>query len=274
MVDPMVDPMVGVGATGDGLALAFLGSGEFEPWTEPVDRWLLERARVGDGRVLILPTASAHEGDAVFHGWAGKGLEHYVRLGVPAELVPLRTRADAFDPAIVASLDDASVVFFSGGNPARLAAVLDGTPFWGRLVAGLADGLAYAGCSAGVACLVDPTPDSDVDPLDASLWKPGLRLFADLMLMPHWDALDGYVEGLTDLVIGSRRPGVTLVGIDEDTAMVGDGARWTVAGRGVVHLMDDAGRRIHGDGEPFELPLVTGPGWMQAIGRVEEVEQG
>lgn len=268
----MFDPMVG--ATGNGLALAFLGSGEFEPWTEPVDRWLLERARVGDGRVLILPTASAHEGDAVFHGWAGKGLEHYVRLGVPAELVPLRTRADAFDPAIVTSLDDASVVFFSGGNPARLASVLDGTPFWSSLVARLAGGLAYAGCSAGVACLVDPTPDSDVDPLGGDLWKPGLRLFADLMLMPHWDALDGYVEGFTDLVIGSRRPGVTLIGIDEDTAMIGDGASWRVAGRGVVHLFDDTGRRSVAGHESFVLALAPGPGWHQAVGQQGEVGLG
>ncbi len=31
---------------------AFLGAGEFEPWSEAVDRWVLERTD-GDGRVLI-----------------------------------------------------------------------------------------------------------------------------------------------------------------------------------------------------------------------------
>lgn len=41
---------------------ALLGPGEFEPWAVGVDRWVLARARTGDPRVLILPTASAPEG--------------------------------------------------------------------------------------------------------------------------------------------------------------------------------------------------------------------
>ena len=245
------------------LALAFLGSGEFEPWAEPVDHWLLARARVGDGRVLVLPTASAHEGDAVFDRWAARGLEHYRRQAIPAEVVPLRTRADAHDASIVAMLGHASMVFFSGGNPARLATILDGTPFWSRLLTALADGLAYAGCSAGAACLADVAPDSDLDPDDEAIWKPGLRLFTGVMLMPHWDTLDSYADGLTGLVVRSRRPGVTLVGIDEETAMAGDGARWTVTGRGAVHLFGDGTRSTHGAGETFALGLRPGPGWAQ-----------
>ena len=34
-------------------SVALLGSGEFEPWTDDVDHWLLDRA-TGDGTVLIL----------------------------------------------------------------------------------------------------------------------------------------------------------------------------------------------------------------------------
>ena len=41
-----------------GLSFGLLGSGEFEPWNDEVDRWLLDRA-TGDGSVLILPTACA-----------------------------------------------------------------------------------------------------------------------------------------------------------------------------------------------------------------------
>jgi cyanophycinase len=245
-----------------GLAIAFLGSGEFQPWEETVDRWLLARSRVGDGRVLVLPTASAHEGEGVFRRWGAMGMEHFGGRGIPSEVVPLRTRADAFDPSIVARLDRASLVFFSGGNPARLAAVLDGTPFWRRLVTGLSNGLAYAGCSAGAACLADLAPDSDADPLDGALWKRGLRLFAGVRLMPHWDALDSYADGLTDLVIRSRPAGTTLVGIDEETAIVGDGARWTVTGRGAVHLIADRTRSAHPTGHSFDLELSPGAGWV------------
>jgi len=97
-------------------AFALLGSGEFEPWAEPVDRWLLDRAAEAgrDGSVLILPTASAPEGDAVFDKWGTMGLEHYAALQAPAEVVPLKTREDAASEELAAGLATASVVFFSG----------------------------------------------------------------------------------------------------------------------------------------------------------------
>lgn len=90
--------------------MALLGSGEFEPWTEAADRWLLERTS-GDGTVLILPLASAPEGDGVFDRWADMGLRHYDRLGVPSEVVPLKTRQDAERPELAAMLERASMVY-------------------------------------------------------------------------------------------------------------------------------------------------------------------
>src|SRR5437762_2443955 len=100
---------------------SLLGSGEFEPWTEPIDRLMLQHSSNSDGPVLVLPTASAPEGDAVFDQWANLGLRHYTRLGIPAEAVPLKTRRDAANPDLVERVASASVLYFSGGNPAYLA---------------------------------------------------------------------------------------------------------------------------------------------------------
>ena len=107
---------------------SLLGSGEFLPWSEPVDRRLVAEAD-GDGRVLILPTASAPEGKDVFERWGSLGLAHFSRLDIPAEVLDLRTREDADDPRLVARLDDASAVYFSGGNPAYLSATLAESDF-------------------------------------------------------------------------------------------------------------------------------------------------
>lgn len=173
-----------------GLTLGLLGSGEFEPWTEVVDQALLERANTGNGEVLILPTASAPEGDEVFDMWAAKGLDHYRQSGIKADVIPLKTREDAHDPGLIASLGQASMIFVSGGNPAYLATTLAGTPFWQALLQAMADGLAYAGCSAGAACLGQRAPDSSVDQVTAEIWQPGLQLFPSVLVGPHWDALD------------------------------------------------------------------------------------
>lgn len=241
-------------------SFALLGSGEFEAWTGPVDRWMLERSSHPDGPVLILPTASAPEGDAVFDRWANMGLSHFRDLSVRAEVVPLKTKEDAERADVVRQLDGAAFVYFSGGNPAYLARTLQGTSFWMRVLEGLDDGLGYAGCSAGVSCLGDICPDSASRSFDESVWQRGLSLFPGTFLGVHWDRLDSYVPGLTDLIMAAVPEGSRLVAVDENTALVGDGEAWRAMGRSKVHaLQPDGSWRQWSEGEEFSLGLVPTP---------------
>ncbi|HEX6261655.1 MAG TPA: Type 1 glutamine amidotransferase-like domain-containing protein [Actinomycetota bacterium] len=215
--------------------LGLLGSGEFEPWAEEVDRWLLDGA--SDGRVLVAPAASAAEGEEVFSRWGRRGVAHYERLGYAAEVLPLKTRDDAADPRLASRLDEASMVFFSGGNPADLAATLAGTFFWDRLLQRLGEGLAFGGCSAGVAFLGELAPDSSIaDPPGGDPWRPGLSAFGGVVLAPHWDTVDAHVPGFRTAVERMVGPGLVLVGVDERTALIGDGRTWRVTGEGSVHV--------------------------------------
>jgi cyanophycinase len=237
-------------------AWALLGSGEFEPWNAPVDAWLTEREDAPGPRVLVIPTACAMEGDAMFDRWAAKGLDHYGTLGIPAEVLPLKTREDASRDDLIASLEGAAAAYFSGGNPAYLAGVLMETPFWRALCEAMGRGLAYAGCSAGVACLGERAPDSERRVFDDELWRPGLGVFPNCSFGPHWDALDFHVPGLRDFIVASVSPGHRLVAIDEDTAMMGDGIRWQLAGTGSVRVLAEGRWTEHPPGSRFELPLV------------------
>jgi len=232
---------------------ALLGSGEFQPWSESADRWLLERAD-GDGRVLILPTAAAPEGDEVYLRWAAMGRSHFSDLKIPSEVVGLRTREDASEPGVVARLEGASVAYFSGGNPAYLAATLDGTPFWTRLLERLDEGMGYAGCSAGVACLAELTFDSTSQSLD-DVYKPGLGIIRRAVLAPHWDIVDTWVPGAGEFIVGSVPEGSVFVGLDEDTAMLGDGSSWEVAGKSGIHVRSGGEWSTYRDGDRFELAL-------------------
>jgi cyanophycinase len=236
-------------------SFGLLGSGEFEPWSEEVDRWLLERA-TGDGSVVILPTASAPEGDAVFDGWASMGLEHYEGLGLHADVLAVKTREDAERDEAAERVDTASVVFFSGGNPAYLARTLVGTPVWSAVLRGLARGMAYAGCSAGVACLGDLAPDSAERSFDGGgIWQPGLRLFPKAHFGPHWDALDRFVPGLRGYIEASVPSDTALLALDERTALLGDGLEWSVVGAGAVALRTGGRWRTYRAGATFEAPL-------------------
>jgi cyanophycinase len=225
----------------------------------------MARSRNPDGPVLVAPTAAAHEGDGSFEGWATKGLEHYASIDVNAEVLPLKTREDAHRDDVIRRLDDASMIFFSGGNPARLTEAIGDTPFWMALRAAIAEGLPYAGCSAGVACLTEVTFDSDSQELD-SVWKPGLGYVRETLFAPHWDIVDTWIPGATEFIVGSVKPGTTFVGLDEDTAMVGDGGSWEVIGRSKLHVMRDGEWSRYGHGDAFDLPLSLADGEAADVG--------
>jgi cyanophycinase len=246
---------------------ALLGSGEFEPWSVAVDRWMLERAS-GRGPVLILPTASAPEGDEVFERWGAMGVDHFGRMEVRSEVLPLKTSADAQRADLVERLDGASMVYFSGGNPAYLASTLAGSAFWNRLLERMGEGLAYTGCSGGVACLGTIAPDAGFRHMTPDLWRPGLGVFPSTVLAPHWDTVEAFVPGLRRFVLEAVPPGGRLVGLDERTALVGDGVRWTVIGEGGIHVNEDGGWRsvrapesavIDLGAHPVEGPAGSGP---------------
>src|SRR5437588_12830020 len=109
--------------------IALVGACEFPPTTLPIDKYLVERLNETP-RVVIVPTASAPDGDVVFERWAKMGVEHFAQLGVAVEPVMLRDLADANDAAIVAQLAAANFVYFSGGKPRYLLETLQGTAAW------------------------------------------------------------------------------------------------------------------------------------------------
>lgn len=236
-----------------GRTFALLGAGEFEDWHLPIDRELLARAN-GDGRVLVAPAAAAPEGEATFASWAARGLDHYGRAGIAAQVLPLKTRDDADRSDVIEMLEDASMVFFSGGNPWYLAKTIEGTRFWARLQERIDGGLVYAGCSAGVACLTERTFDSDTDDFER-VFRTGLGYTRGILFAPHWDVLDGWVPGARDAIEASMGPGETLIGLDERTAIVGDSTTWTVRGHGGVHVIVGGASRTYVDGDGFVLAI-------------------
>lgn len=218
-------------------AIALLGSGEFLPWARPVDQWLADHATAESDRALVVPLASAPEGPDVYERWASMGVAHYRELGLTPEVLPLRTRDDAFDASCVDAVADARLIFFSGGNPGYLAEALRDTPFWEAVVAAVSAGTAFGGCSAGAVAPGALAPYVRNEMLES--WVDGLRLLDGAFIAPHFDVLDSYAPNLRRVIMDMCPPDCTAVGIDEETALYGDDGAWQVAGNGSVWIATD-----------------------------------
>jgi cyanophycinase len=224
-----------------------LGSGEFEPWTHDVESRALAEA-TGDGSVVILPTASATEGDAVFDRWAKMGLDHYAEVGVAAEVLPVKVRDDALRAELAERAERASIVYFSGGKPHHLADVLRDSPLLAAILRAMERGGVWAGCSAG-AMVVSRSREGN----RGSSWLSGLGLIPHASFGVHWDRA-ARIPGLAWWMT-SRLPGDSwFVGIDERTAILGDGKTWDVFGRRSVDVRGPGARATYRAGERFETP--------------------
>lgn len=226
-----------------------LGSGEFEPWSEEPERVALDGA---EPRVAILPTASAPEGDAVFERWGRMGLEHFRAMGWEADVVPVMTRADAERADLAAEVERAGLVYFSGGNPKHLGSTVEGSALWRALNAALDRGAVYAGCSAGAMVASQSRAQARERRIGAS-WTFGLGLVPHVSFGAHWDRM-GKIPGMRWWVTSRIPESSWFVGIDERTAILGDGERWTVFGRGGAMVVHRGSRSVFRAGETFETP--------------------
>ncbi|MBI3244473.1 MAG: Type 1 glutamine amidotransferase-like domain-containing protein [Chloroflexi bacterium] len=190
--------------------IALIGGNEFRENCREMDRALL--ARLGtSARVLVIPTAAANESPRQA---ANNGVAHLKRLGAKAEPLYVIQRDHAQADEMVAAIREAKGVYFSGGDPVHLLETLRGTKVWRAVVELSERGGLVAGSSAGAMVMGGQmwTPGAGAG------WREGLGLVPGLAVIPHhatvatrWNAAK---------MRESLAPEVTLVGIDEATAVL------------------------------------------------------
>jgi cyanophycinase len=202
-------------------------------------------------RVAILPTASYPDGEVVFQRWAAMGVSHFAALGAEVEPVLVRDRAAADDPAAAQAVGEADLVYLSGGKPAHLLGALVGTAVGRALVDAHDRGAALVGCSAGAMALASHAFDFRVKLMPFPLrWGDGLGFAGGLSVVPHYDA---WPEPFSALIAFQAPRGSVVLGIDEDTAVVGHDGGWQVHGASRVTVWRGRRRERFRAGEVFRV---------------------
>ena len=204
--------------------LALVGGGEFDDKCAALHRELLVAS--GGNEVLVLPTAAAfeHPGTVIERATA-----HFAALGARVVALPVLTRRDAEDDAIVKQAKGARFVYLADGSPLHLRSVLKDSSLFAVLSAAYRSGAVFAASGAGATLVADPM----VDPRGGA-YTVGLGLVANLAVFPyHGTAAEHLLARSVELLPDSA----TLVGVDEHTALVrSPEGEWRAVGPGSVTL--------------------------------------
>jgi cyanophycinase len=231
--------------------VALVGAGEFLPSMAEFDAGLLLATGRSRPRVAILPTASYPDGEVVFSRWAAMGVAHFGGLGAEVEPVLVRDRAGADDVAAAQAVGEADLIYLSGGKPAYALGVLADSAVGRAIVAAHQRGAVVGGSSAGAVALAGHSFDFRVRLLPWPLrWRPGLGVVPGAAVVPHYDA---WPEPICALVALQAPHGSVVIGIDEETALVGQDGAWQVHGRSRVTVWHGHRRDRYRAGEIFRL---------------------
>ena len=220
-----------------------------------MDRELLRRLS-GEPCVVCLPTAAGEEGAQQIAYWSDLGVEHFTRLGVTVQALPVIDRRSANDPDLALQIGAANFVYLSGGSPAYLKKTLSGSLAWGAIQSVLAGGGLLAGCSAGAMIMGEKF-------FGFPGRHAGFNFLPGITVMPHYDEIPPFMGSSLRWLMGRR---LTLVGIDGSTALVVDGERLEVLGSGGVTVWDQAGQRRYTHGQDVE--------WDMAAARSNQRQDG
>ena len=230
--------------------IALVGSGEYLPVMQEVEADLISGR---SPRYVQIPTAAAPEGlDSVSY-WVELGRQQAQRIGVEAVSVVAHNRDDADNDELVSQVRDAGLIYLSGGNPSFLANTLRDTKLWKEIETAWRDGAALAGCSAGAMALADHIPTLRLPHHQATR---GLGLLPHIRVLPHFDRMFAHVPDFFTRFM-KVPDGVHVIGIDEDTAIVGGPVEWEVKGRQSAWLFVDGHRHEYAAGTTLATPTLA-----------------
>lgn len=232
--------------------LALVGSGEFLPSTEDVDRSLLSFDDLSP-RVAIVPTAAGLEGPASIERWMNLGVAHYESMGAQPIPIPAIDSTSANDPELAALISGADLIYFSGGDPLYVTNTMRSSLVWAAVLRAWQNGSSLAGCSAGAMMMGSVTASPRSEGL-----HDGLGVFRRLCVIPHFDRIDRFRPGMADQVVQAAPAGTVVIGVDEHTGLVHDGAAWTVRGQQTVSVFEEGERTVYDAGEAVPLELRFG----------------
>ena len=224
------------------------GGAELQPGCEAMDRQVLDAAGGAEAaRVVFLPTAVARYRPQAS---AQQATAYFERLGAACKVAMILSRADADRLEWVAMIERGTLIYLAGGDPDSLLDALSGSAAWQAILRVYGRGGVVGGSSAGAMVVCGQTLLPGRRGAHQTPWVNGLGLVPETLVLPHYrEEGRSNAVGLAARLRNEVAPGMRILGIPEQTALLGAGDEWTVAGPGTVSVFADGEERDYTGGE-------------------------
>ncbi|UBF29016.1 cyanophycinase [Kovacikia minuta CCNUW1] len=217
--------------------LVIIGGAEDKEGECKILREFVRRAGGLQARVAVMTVATGLPGEV-----GAQYIDIFRRLGVEdVRVVDTDKREDASDPKAIETINQATGVFFTGGNQARITDLLKDTELDTALHQRFAEGIVIAGTSAGAAMMPDTMiveGEAETNPRpEVARMDRGMGFLPGVIIDQHF-AQRGRLGRL--LSAAAQQPVVLGFGIDENTAIAVNGSEVEVIGEGAVTVVDVA----------------------------------
>jgi len=228
-----------------------VGSGEYLPAMNEVDRYLLDSLNLNGRkpRVVCLPTAAGREGDSSINRWSNMGIQHFMELDAEVNALRIIDEDSANDPHWEPFLEEADLIYFSGGDPGYLYQTMKGSRAWSAAQRAWQRGAIYAGCSAGAMILAKRMPSFRL-----AGTQEGFGIVPATFIVPHFDAIPGIWKPIVMGLQRQLKKGEYMLGVDENTALIGKlSGEWIVKGKSKVQVFKRDGKTSYTNGQTITL---------------------
>ena len=217
--------------------LIIIGGGEDKEGECKILREFVRRAGGRSARIAVMTVATSIPGEL--------GLEYrdlFEKLGADiVDIVDTERREDASYSRNLEIIENATGVFFTGGDQARITEILKDSEIDDLLHQKFDRGLIIGGTSAGAAMMPDimiVEGEGETNPrLDMVTLEPGMGFLPQIAIDQHFSQRGRLGRFVSALI---QQPAVLGFGIDENTAIAVNGDEIEVIGEGAVTIVDVA----------------------------------
>jgi len=226
--------------------LVIIGGAEDKEGDCQILREFVRRAGGTKANIVIMTAATElprEAGENYIRVFERLGAEH-------VRIVDTETRDDASSSTALKAIENATGVFFTGGDQARITSILKDTDIDAAIHKRYAEGAVIAGTSAGAAVMPDKMiveGDSQTHPrIETVEMGPGMAFLPGVVIDQHFSQRGRLGRLISALVL---EPAVLGFGIDENTAMVVTDSQIEVIGEGAVTIVDESDATYNNAGE-------------------------